>query len=86
MDNKNEILFWEVFKNQYLLKIIFYQIQNTEWEVIKDPFRINENNKIRLNDVNSLSRLLKSFSLFKYKIKIILILKNMKFTHFSMVV
>ncbi|KAM9984286.1 hypothetical protein ACTFIZ_003989 [Dictyostelium cf. discoideum] len=69
MDNKNEILFWKVFKNQYLLKIIFYQIQNTEWEVFKDPFRINENNKIRLNDVISLSHLLRSFSLFKYKIE-----------------
>ncbi|KAM9969575.1 hypothetical protein ACTFIR_001411 [Dictyostelium discoideum] len=34
-----------------------------------NPFRINENNKIRLNDVNSLSHLLKSFSLFKYKIE-----------------
>ncbi|EAL61569.1 hypothetical protein DDB_G0291746 [Dictyostelium discoideum AX4] len=69
--NKEEKLFWEVYKNKYLRNLIFHHIQCTEWVEYDEHQQIYENNRILFKDIKSLKwmSIKKQFKLLKYKLE-----------------
>ncbi|EAL68639.1 hypothetical protein DDB_G0277643 [Dictyostelium discoideum AX4] len=71
MSDKTEILFWKVFKNQYLFNKIFNQIHNNEWIEYDEPNKYNVYNRCKFGDTHSLVIMIKNdlLPLIKDKIK-----------------
>ncbi|KAM9969151.1 hypothetical protein ACTFIW_003702 [Dictyostelium discoideum] len=71
MCDKTELLFWKVFKNQYLFKEIFNQIHNNEWIEYDKPNKYNVYNRCKFGDIHSLQMMIRNdlLPLIKDKIK-----------------
>ncbi|KAM9981895.1 hypothetical protein ACTFIY_004201 [Dictyostelium cf. discoideum] len=69
--SSEEVLFWKVFGNVYLLKLIFHHIHTTEWVVYEAYKKINVQNRWKFKDVYSLDWMIlkKQYPLLINKIK-----------------
>ncbi|KAM9982091.1 hypothetical protein ACTFIY_004409 [Dictyostelium cf. discoideum] len=71
MSDKTEVLFWKVFKNQFLFKEIFNQIHNNQWIEYDEPNKNNVYNRCKFGNTHSLQIMIKNdlLPLIKDKIK-----------------
>ncbi|KAM9955626.1 hypothetical protein ACTFIW_005902 [Dictyostelium discoideum] len=71
MSDKTEILFWKVFKNQFLFREIFNQIHNNQWIEYDEPSKYHVYNRCKFGNTHSLQIMIRNdqLPLIKDKIK-----------------
>ncbi|KAM9946593.1 hypothetical protein ACTFIT_004910 [Dictyostelium discoideum] len=71
MTEKTEILFWKVFKNDFIFKEIFNQIHNNQWIEYDNPNKYSVYNRCKFKYIHSLKVMIENelLPLIKDKIK-----------------